>query len=113
MARDHSRVLCSSRELDTTHETRTSGDTKYSLLADALNRRGFAVLRYDKRGVGSSSGDYDAAATADFGRPSGHNRCRAADFNQATIRCPCLHALLVPGPKKKTPPRKYGSKMEQ
>lgn len=35
-------------------------------MADALNRKGFAVLRYDKRGVGGSSGDYDAATTADF-----------------------------------------------
>src|SRR5208282_3164330 len=33
---------------------------------DALNRDGIAVLRYDKRGVGGSSGDYDAATTADF-----------------------------------------------
>jgi hypothetical protein len=35
-------------------------------LADALNRKGIAVLRYDKRGVGGSSGDYDSATTADF-----------------------------------------------
>lgn len=35
-------------------------------MADALNRKGLAVLRYDKRGVGGSSGDYDAATTADF-----------------------------------------------
>jgi pimeloyl-ACP methyl ester carboxylesterase len=38
----------------------------FVVLAYALNRAGFAVLRYDKRGVGGSSGDYDAATTADF-----------------------------------------------
>jgi hypothetical protein len=31
-----------------------------------LTRKGFAVLRYDKRAVGGSSGDYEAATTADF-----------------------------------------------
>jgi hypothetical protein len=31
-----------------------------------LTRNGFAVLRYDKRGVGGSSGNYDAATTVDF-----------------------------------------------
>ncbi len=38
----------------------------FLVLADALTRKGFAVLRYDKRGVGGSSGEYDAATTADF-----------------------------------------------
>ena len=42
------------------------GHKVFLVLADALNRQGFAVLRYDKRGVGGSSGDYDAATTADF-----------------------------------------------
>ena len=36
------------------------------MLADALSRKGFAVLRYDKRGVGGSTGDFDTATTADF-----------------------------------------------
>jgi len=36
------------------------------VLADALTRQGYAVLRYDKRGVGKSSGDYAAATTMDF-----------------------------------------------
>ena len=36
------------------------------VLADALSRSGIAVLRYDKRGVGGSTGDYDAATTVDF-----------------------------------------------
>jgi len=38
----------------------------FLVLADALTRGGLAVLRYDKRGVGGSSGNYDAATTADF-----------------------------------------------
>jgi len=42
------------------------GHKVFLVLADALNRNGFAVLRYDKRGVGGSSGNYEAATTADF-----------------------------------------------
>ena len=42
------------------------GHKIFLVLADALNRRGIAVLRYDKRGVGSSTGDYNAATTVDF-----------------------------------------------
>jgi uncharacterized protein len=38
----------------------------FLVLADALTREGLAVLRYDKRGVGGSSGNYDTATTADF-----------------------------------------------
>jgi uncharacterized protein len=53
----------------TGHNTRDEdvwGHKVFLVLADALTRKGFAVLRYDKRGVGGSSGDYDAATTADF-----------------------------------------------
>lgn len=53
----------------TGHNTRDEdvwGHKVFLVLADALNRNGFAVLRYDKRGVGGSSGNYDAATTADF-----------------------------------------------
>ncbi|ESQ94144.1 alpha/beta hydrolase family protein [Asticcacaulis benevestitus] len=42
------------------------GHKAFVVLADALNRAGIAVLRYDKRGAGQSTGDYDAATTADF-----------------------------------------------
>lgn len=42
------------------------GHKVFLILADAFNRNGIAVLRYDKRGVGGSSGNYDAATTADF-----------------------------------------------
>lgn len=53
----------------TGHNTRDEdvwGHKVFVVLADALNRKGLAVLRYDKRGVGGSSGNYDAATTADF-----------------------------------------------
>ncbi len=42
------------------------GHKVFLILADALSRNRIAVLRYDKRGVGGSSGDYDSATTADF-----------------------------------------------
>jgi hypothetical protein len=38
----------------------------FRTIADTLSRRGIAVLRYDKRGVGASTGDYATATTADF-----------------------------------------------
>ncbi|CUI08625.1 hypothetical protein BN2497_12027 [Janthinobacterium sp. CG23_2] len=42
------------------------GHQFYRVLADDLTRRGFAVLRSDKRGVGESGGSFDSATTADF-----------------------------------------------
>ena len=53
----------------TGHNTRDEdvwGHKVFLVLADALTRRGFAALRYDKRGVGGSTGDYESATTADF-----------------------------------------------
>jgi uncharacterized protein len=53
----------------TGHNTRDEdvwGHKVFLVLADTLTRNGFAVLRYDKRGVGGSSGNYDAATTVDF-----------------------------------------------
>ena len=38
----------------------------FLVLADALTRRGIAVLRSDDRGVGGSTGDIDSATTVDF-----------------------------------------------
>jgi uncharacterized protein len=43
-----------------------SGHRPFLVLADHLTRKGIAVLRYDKRGIGKSSGDYENATTADF-----------------------------------------------
>lgn len=40
----------------------------FLVLADALTRQGFIVLRYDERGVGASTGRYATAGTTDFAR---------------------------------------------
>lgn len=42
------------------------GHKPFHVLADYLTRRGIAVLRYDDRGVGKSSGNHATATTADF-----------------------------------------------
>ncbi len=42
------------------------GHRTFLVLADALTRKGIAVLRYDKRGLGKSTGDYASATTEDF-----------------------------------------------
>ena len=41
------------------------------ILADYLTRQGIAVLRYDKRGVGESEGEYFTATTKDFAEDVG------------------------------------------
>lgn len=40
----------------------------FLVLADELTKRGFAVLRYDERGVGESSGSFGGTFTEDFAR---------------------------------------------
>jgi len=40
----------------------------FLVLSDYLTQKGFAVLRYDDRGYGQSSGDFDVATTADFAK---------------------------------------------
>ncbi len=42
------------------------GHKVFLVLTDALNRAGIAVLRYDKRGIGASTGDYANATTTNF-----------------------------------------------
>ena len=43
----------------------------FKVLADTLTRRGIAVLRYDKRGVGRSTGSLSGATTEDLARDAG------------------------------------------
>jgi pimeloyl-ACP methyl ester carboxylesterase len=42
------------------------GHRPFAVLADALTRAGFAVLRYDDRGTAKSTGNFPTATTADF-----------------------------------------------
>jgi pimeloyl-ACP methyl ester carboxylesterase len=57
-------LLAGSGALD--RDEADSGHRPFLVLADHLTRKGIAVLRYDKRGIGKSIGDYEAATTADF-----------------------------------------------
>jgi fermentation-respiration switch protein FrsA (DUF1100 family) len=43
-----------------------AGHRPFLVLADYLTRKGIAVLRYDKRGIGKSSGNFASATTEDF-----------------------------------------------
>ena len=42
------------------------GHKPFAVIADDLTKKGFAVLRYDERGVGKSTGKFALATTADF-----------------------------------------------
>jgi uncharacterized protein len=57
-------LLAGSGPLD--RDEADSGHRPFLILADHLTRNGIAVLRYDKRGIGRSTGDYEVATTADF-----------------------------------------------
>ena len=55
------------------------GHKPFAVWADALTRRGIAVLRYDDRGTASSTGDFAAATSADFATDA------ASALNEATV----------------------------
>jgi uncharacterized protein len=57
-------LLAGSGPLD--RDEADGGHKPFLVLADHLTRKGIAVLRYDKRGIGKSIGSYDDATTADF-----------------------------------------------
>lgn len=46
--------------------SRVFGHDLLLVLADHLTRQGIAVLRYDKRGIGASTGSFEGATTADL-----------------------------------------------
>src|SRR5262249_10025226 len=43
-----------------------AGHSLFLVLADYLTRKGIAVFRYDKRGIGKSTGDFASATTQEF-----------------------------------------------
>lgn len=47
-------------------DSQIAGHKSFKLIADRLTRAGIAVLRYDDRGVGKSTGQFAAALTTDF-----------------------------------------------
>lgn len=58
-------LLISGSGPNTRNET-VAGHKIFEVIADYLTRHGIAVLRYDKRGVGKSTGNYAAATMKDF-----------------------------------------------
>lgn len=59
---DRDEALCPYQQL----RYRNIGHKPFLILADYLTRQGIAVLRWDKRGCGKSTGDYDKSTTQDF-----------------------------------------------
>jgi pimeloyl-ACP methyl ester carboxylesterase len=57
-------LLCGSGPHD--RDESLAGHRPFLILADHLTRKGIAVLRFDKRGIGKSTGDYANATTEDF-----------------------------------------------
>ncbi len=47
-------------------DSKVAGHKLFHVLADHLTRQGFAVLRYDERGVGESGGSFEGATTKDL-----------------------------------------------
>ena len=58
-----------------TRDAEVDGHRTFAVLADQLARRGIAVLRYDKRGISRSTGDYQ-----------GHTQGQLADDLAAVVR---------------------------
>ena len=52
------------------------GHKPFLVLADALTRRGIAVLRVDDRGTGGSKGDVAKATSVDFAGDNRNFGCR-------------------------------------
>jgi pimeloyl-ACP methyl ester carboxylesterase len=67
------------------------GHPIFAVIADHLARHGIAVLRYDKRGVGASTGDYSVATSTDFAADAD----AAASFLAAQPKIDARHVGLV------------------
>jgi pimeloyl-ACP methyl ester carboxylesterase len=78
-------VLMTGSGPQTRDEEIVPGFPIFALIADALTRQGVAVLRYDDRGVGQSTGDHSAASIQDF-----------ASDGQAAVRYLHTHADIDP-----------------
>ena len=63
-----------------------AGHRPFKVLADYLTRRGYVVLRTDKRGVYKSSGDFQNATIADFVRDSSGRRPIPSSMTRVSIR---------------------------
>ncbi|MEX1203262.1 MAG: alpha/beta fold hydrolase [Ferruginibacter sp.] len=63
----------------------------FAVIADYLTKKGFAVLRYDERGVGKSTGKFQESTTADFA-----NDTEAAfDFLKSQSQIDTAHIGLI------------------
>jgi pimeloyl-ACP methyl ester carboxylesterase len=61
----HPAVALSTWYGPTDRDQTLAGHKPFAIWADELTRRGFATLRFDKRGMGASGGDFDATTTRD------------------------------------------------
>lgn len=66
--RKHPAVILISGSGPQDRDEQLMGHRPFWILADHLARRGFAVLRYDDRGFGKSTGRFSTATTSDFAR---------------------------------------------
>lgn len=63
----------------------------FLVLSDHLTRNGYAVLRYDDRGFGESSGDFSVATTEDFAADA----AAALAFLKSDERVAAMHAAYI------------------
>ncbi len=67
------------------------GHKPFAVIADDLTKKGFAVLRYDERGVGKSTGKFQESTTADFANDTE----AAIDFLKSQPQIDTAHIGLI------------------